>query len=336
MKILAPHCGAAAESTSGGEVYERELLSRMSRKVELRLVHALRGREFAPSIFAPVRYVTGVHWPRGLAWWAWPFAARTLAWAIREEKPDLLRAHSLRSLMPVCVLARKLAGRPDLPIVAHHHHLDGGPLTALDRWAVAHADRVVVGSRFAHKQLVVSGFRTGHVRVVPYGVDAELFTPRDPSQARLTPGFVVAVAGKARKGHDRLMRLWPRVEARVPGAGWVALRGQIPEINKAELLRHAAAFVTLSRLEGFGLAVAEAMASGLPVVALRDSGALPELLGDTALYADTDDEIVDAIVWALTSGDQRGKAGRERVVESFTWERCVAGTLAVYEGMVRR
>ena len=57
----------------------------------------------------------------------------------------------------------------------------------------------------------------------------------------------------------------------------VAFTGYVPEAEKADHFNLADVFVFPSALEGFGLAVGEAMSSGLPVVA-SDRGSIPELL----------------------------------------------------------
>src|SRR6185503_4815298 len=55
--------------------------------------------------------------------------------------------------------------------------------------------------------------------------------------------------------------------------------GYVPEAEKAEHFNLGDVFVFPSAMEGFGLAVGEAMSSGLPVVA-SDRGSIPELLVD--------------------------------------------------------
>lgn len=83
-------------------------------------------------------------------------------------------------------------------------------------------------------------------------------------------------------------------------------------------LARACVYVQLSAHEGFGVAVAEAMACGcVPVVSDRYS--LPEVVGDAGTvlpFGDLDAAAV-AIRQALTAGHDRRTAARARVVERF-------------------
>jgi len=54
------------------------------------------------------------------------------------------------------------------------------------------------------------------------------------------------------------------------------------------LMQHASAMLTPSRTEGFGLPPLEAMLLGTPAV-VAPCGALPEVCGNPATYADPDD-----------------------------------------------
>ena len=84
-------------------------------------------------------------------------------------------------------------------------------------------------------------------------------------------------------------------------------------------------FVHTSRLEAFGLVVAEAMACMLPVVAARASS-IPEVLGKAGLFIETGDteSLAEAILSLLTNETLRTTLGRkayERVRKTFTWDR---------------
>lgn len=75
----------------------------------------------------------------------------------------------------------------------------------------------------------------------------------------------------------------------------IVLLGRIDDDDFKKALEGALCFLFPSRIEGFGLPAVEAMASGCPVVA-STSPCLPEICGDSALYADPD----SAEAWAET------------------------------------
>ena len=73
----------------------------------------------------------------------------------------------------------------------------------------------------------------------------------------------------------------------------VRFADHVPDAELDAAYRDADVFVCLSRHEGFGAPVIEAMARGVPVVALR-AAAVPETAGDAALLLDEDDPAVVA------------------------------------------
>lgn len=204
----------------------------------------------------------------------------------------------------------------------------------------------------------------GRVRVVPLGVDAARFHP-DPRRAmlrerlglaaarqwaltvaRLVPhkGVDVAlevVAGLAREGHDLgylvvgegPARAALEAQAAALGIGdRVRWLGAVPDDRLPGIYAAADLYLGLSRqdgpqAEGFGLALLEAQASGLPVVAGRGGGTADAVADGVTgvLVPPTDLPDILAATRALLGDGARaramGLAGRERAVREFGWAR---------------
>ena len=94
------------------------------------------------------------------------------------------------------------------------------------------------------------------------------------------------------------------------------LRGYVEIEELASLYRGAACLVQASLYEGFGLPVLEAMASGTPVVTVRDE-ALLEVAGDAAVLV-AEGGLADGIRYALEHRDELAAAGLERA-RLFSW-----------------
>ncbi len=115
----------------------------------------------------------------------------------------------------------------------------------------------------------------------------------------------------------------------------VRFLGFVPPQSLSVFYAHAAAFVFPSLHEGFGLPPLEAMALGTPVVAANAS-ALPEILGEAALYVNPENvfDISRGIRQVLLDPELRARL-KERGpqhVQSFSWEKSVQRVLELYRG----
>jgi glycosyltransferase involved in cell wall biosynthesis len=217
-----------------------------------------------------------------------------------------------------------------------------------------HAAHIVVPSVFSRDEVVaLLGIPPDRITVVGGGVD-ERFTPAaDPAPARAALGldgpYALTIASRtARKNLDALdvaaAALAERGIALVGvggdrpqfsasgGVAGVRDLGPVPDAHLPGLLAGARAFVLPSRYEGFGLPCLEAMACAVPVVT-TPAGALPEVCGDAALYADPDDRagLAAALVRAATDGEERERlrtAGPARAA-GRTWDATAAAVDAV-------
>lgn len=211
------------------------------------------------------------------------------------------------------------------------------------------ADRVVVVSRHGRDILLGRGVAPERIAVVPPGADRLVVTdgPVEAGDGKL---HVLCVAQWIpRKGIDTLVRAWlalgrdnstleligetdtdfgyaSQVRAMVDAAppGSVVVHGAVDDAALAAAYRRAAIFALPARYEGYGMAFAEALLHGLPVVA-GAVGPVPELVGPRAgLLAPPDDPkaLAAALACLLDDAELResmAASARARGEELPTW-----------------
>jgi starch synthase len=129
------------------------------------------------------------------------------------------------------------------------------------------------------------------------------------------------------------------------GVVWV--QQMLPREQVRQVLSHATVFVCPSVYEPLGIVNLEAMGCATAVVA-SDVGGIPEVVqhGTTGLLVHYDakqpDEFEAGLAAAMNDLVQRpdqaaafGRAGRQRAVDEFGWDRIAAETLEVYRGVLR-
>ncbi len=113
----------------------------------------------------------------------------------------------------------------------------------------------------------------------------------------------------------------------------VCFIGWVDESDKPALLRGAACAVFVSRYEGFGLPVLEALACGTPMIA-SDASSLPELVGAAGFALDPDDVqgLAGAILSCLVDEslmNELRQRGPEQAAR-FSWTETARQTLDAY------
>jgi phosphatidyl-myo-inositol dimannoside synthase len=209
------------------------------------------------------------------------------------------------------------------------------------------------------------------VRTVPLGTTPSRFhSAVDPGPVRRKYGldggpWILTVARlDFHKGIDTVIRALPAIRAAVPTARYavagigsrrgslealvselgvgdaVRLLGFVPDEELPALYHAADLFVLVSRrydllVEGFGIAIVEASASGLPVIGSR-SGGIPAAIreGETGFLVDPDDPAAVAATAVRLLGDdalrrRMGAAGRAAVETHYNWDRVAADLIRI-------
>jgi len=205
-----------------------------------------------------------------------------------------------------------------------------------------------------------------YMRVIPCGVDLEVFRPMAEVARRPDRLITTLSANTPLKGFHFLLealavlrRQRPSLELTVVGRdghletqrkmraldlnGAVRFTGWIPTEEIVRLYAETTVAVVPSLYEGFGLPAAEAMACEVPLVSTR-AGALPEVVGSDGAAGilvppGESESLARPIAELLDSPERRqvmGSAGRRRVSSLFSWRRTAELTVETYREEIAR
>ncbi|MFN8452076.1 MAG: glycosyltransferase family 4 protein [Anaerolineae bacterium] len=293
--------------------------------------------------------------------------------ALPRARAALRPCHLIHAMIePYAPLAAVIAGRRPLVVTGHGSYVLAAqrrrfPVSVIYERAYRRAHMVCV-SRYTARALeaALPGIET---TVVNNGVDFERFAGIE----HVGSGGILAVgAVKARKGIVELVRAMARLREHFPDARCtivgsltqepdyvahvrdeidrlklrdrVTLTGRIPD---DELMRQYAAADVFAlpslnigwKFEGYGLALLEASAAGLPVIGTTNCGAEDAVIsGTTGLLVpqtDLENGLADAVARLLSDPDlaaRLGAAGRAHAREQ-TWDSVAAEMIGVYKSV---
>ena len=288
-------------------------------------------------------------------------ATRSYCKAFAQTRADLV----LAQYGPNGVHVLDACIQSNLPLVVHFHGFDASNREVIEENRTGYgrlfeyAESIVVVSRDMRERLIALGAPEEKLLLNPYGVDLESFAGASPETS--SPTFLTVGRFTEKKApfitilaFAELLKSSPEVKLRMIGDGAlleackqlvealqlsnaVTFLGSQPSDVIQQEMRSARCFVQHSVIapsgdaEGTPVAVIEACASGLPVVATRHAG-IPDVIleGETGLLVDEYDLQGMATALSQMAADpiMAGKFGckaRERVQQRFSMEQSILG-----------
>jgi len=286
---------------------------------------------------------------------------RFILWRI---KPSVLHIHSTKAGLVGRLAVAMMRRRPKVILTVHSFVFDERVgkwrrrlVPRIERRLLRYTDRIVAVSQALRDELVSEmGLRPEKIQVIYNGIEFTPYIGPKPHEG-IRIGTVARLAPQ--KGVDHFLRAaalvkkrFPEAEFKVIGDGpnryWLDMIVREHGLEdcvefmgfRRDALQVAAGwdvFVLASTRETFGLALAEAMSQGVPVVA-SDIGGIPEIVDGetTGLLAEVGnaEDFAENICRLLEDPElagRIGKAGNEFVRASFTSEGMMEEIQGLYE-----
>lgn len=288
-----------------------------------------------------------------------PAAVVRMAREFRAQRYDIVHTHLSTSTVNGCLAARLAR----IPSVATVHGLSG-------KLSFLAADHLVAVSADVRRHMTSQGLHESRISIVHNGVDVAPPAPgaREASRAALgIPDHCPTVGTTARltalKGVDTALQAVARLRDDFPELRYVVfgdgeMEGELRSLAASldisgnvvfagyrtdlpQLLPALDVFLFPTLREAMGIALIEAMAAEIPVVATRVGG-IPEVVVEgTGLLVSPSDPVgmADQVGRVLRQPELRQSlvvAARERVRTEYSSARMATRTLTVYQAMLAR
>ncbi|HEX7774858.1 MAG TPA: glycosyltransferase family 4 protein [Pyrinomonadaceae bacterium] len=277
---------------------------------------------------------------------------------VRSHGIEIVHAHAARDYH-LAAMAVRLAPRARFVLTRHVLF----PLRRINRPLLSSVDRVIAVSRAVAESLQNGVIDSSKITVVHNGIDIDRFD-RLVARGDELPIVVGTVGHLAPiKGHDIFLRAAALISARRPEARFIvigedkspqmdhrrSLESLVAELNlngivtmpgwrddMAAVLSSLTLFVSAARSEPFGLAIVEAMAAGLPVIATASEGAMEIIedgLSGKLVPVDDPEALAQAINELLDNPLERSRLGHNAQLaarECYSLARMARDTEQVY------
>ncbi len=300
------------------------------------------------------------------------FISRRLAEWLRTGFFTLVDAHNVQSYFWTVLALRKVDPRPALVATIHSSTaieysgtLKGRFYRKVEHWAEPHFDHVVTVSEFLRDHLISEGIPAGSITSVPNATEMKPATREEGLLVRQELGIapneqVIGALGRLEpaKGYDLLLKAVAGVAQErsnlrclIAGSGRQApaLKRQAADLgikdrviftgfrnDTSRLLAAMDVFALPSRTEGIPIALLEAGACGLPIVAAR-TGGVPEVIrdGENGLLVEPEDteglaQALDNLLRDETLAQRLGKQASVEIPMRFSMDDMVYGTRLAY------
>ena len=303
-------------------------------------------------------------------------SAQALSRIVRRNKIQIVHAHMARDY-PLAAYAVRM--NRDSRLIVTRHVLFA--LSRLHRITLSRAARIIAVSQAVASRIEADAIAPAEkISVVLNGIDTARFVQAKAEFDRRTflenwklpsESLLVGTVGELTplKGQEELLQAASQILKQLPETHFiiagidhsrgshyrVRLEQLIKELNLtahvslvgwledlAKLYCALDVFVSASHTESFGLAIAEAMASGTAVVATETDGAR-ELIdsGETGLLVPIGDvdKLAESVLRLLSDKPESarlGKAAQQAASVSFSLERMITETEAIYRAEVRK
>ncbi len=221
-------------------------------------------------------------------------------------------------------------------------------------------DHFIAVTSLARRALIKEGVHTDKITVIPVGVDLHKFKPKEQTKKKRDLNILCVSRLVPEKGVEDLLEAFLNISGNdknvhltfigkgpsrqdLTGFKNVFVR-KVPYSKMASEYSKADIFCLPSRAtstweEQFGMALVEAMASGIPIVT-TDTGAIREVCGDCALYAKPGDQEslktnLEKLLYNEELRHKMAKISRQRAVLKYDRNKIVHQIVSLYEKVCR-
>jgi glycosyltransferase involved in cell wall biosynthesis len=304
--------------------------------------------------------------------WDWRIVRQTLD-LCRRRRATIWHGHDYKSNLLGLLVRRWHPMRLVTTVHGWVHHTKRTPLYyAIDRWAIRRYERVICVSQDLADECQRCGVPKERIIPIDNAIEADDFArQRSIADAKRQLGWpaerlLIGAVGRLaeEKGFDVLIRAVGELASRSRDVG-LAIAGDGPERerlaaliaelglqDRVKLLGFLAdptefydamdVYALSSRREGLPNVLLEAMAAGVPIVATRVAG-VPTLIADgengLLIEPGAAAPLVAALARVADHGELRerlGEAGRQVVLDRYSFARRMAKVAAVYDGLLGR